>query len=347
MSLPVHIIHGRQGGPVLFISAAVHGDELNGVEIIRRLLKVSGSQAAARHPDRRPGRQCLRPSSAARRYLPDRRDLNRSFPGSSRGSLASQLADLFMKEVVARAAPMGSTCIRAPSIAPTFRRHGRTCRNGELKRMASAFGAPLMIDASHRDGSLRAAATSQDVPTIVYEAGEALRFDEFGLRVGPARRAQNHARARHAREGQDGRVEGKAGAGAIELLGARARRRRSPIAHPARVENSASRKNSETIADPFGDLEIPVVASDGGIPHRPDQSAGGQSGGTVLFSHRSGRRSGSRRKRLSSSFAKTSMTMMSVSSVPTYNLARALKSAGRRGCSTGMTEITIVKWRQT
>ena len=99
MTLPVHVVRGAKDGPRLFVSAALHGDELNGTEIIRRLLK----QPALKH---------LRGTLVAMpivnvyglihhsRYLPDRRDLNRSFPGSVKGSLAARLAHLFMTEIV-------------------------------------------------------------------------------------------------------------------------------------------------------------------------------------------------------------------------------------------------------
>ena len=103
MEMPVHVIRSRVDGPRLFVCAALHGDELNGVEIIRRLLK----------------RRALRRLSCGTliavpivnvygviersRYLPDRRDLNRSFPGSRRGSLASRVAHAFMTEIVANA----------------------------------------------------------------------------------------------------------------------------------------------------------------------------------------------------------------------------------------------------
>jgi predicted deacylase len=99
MNLPVHVIRGSKDGPRLFISAAIHGDELNGTEIIRRLLK-------------QPALKRLRGTLVAvpivnvyglihhSRYLPDRRDLNRSFPGSEKGSLAARLAHMFMTEIV-------------------------------------------------------------------------------------------------------------------------------------------------------------------------------------------------------------------------------------------------------
>ena len=101
INLPVHVIHGMEPGPVLFISGVVHGDEILGVEIVKRvsqhqaLKKLNGTLLAV------PIVNAFGFLNHSR-YMPDRRDLNRSFPGSDRGSLASLLADLFMKEVVLR-----------------------------------------------------------------------------------------------------------------------------------------------------------------------------------------------------------------------------------------------------
>ncbi|MEQ8963814.1 MAG: succinylglutamate desuccinylase/aspartoacylase family protein, partial [Coleofasciculus sp. C2-GNP5-27] len=101
LSLPITVINGVEAGPRLWISAAIHGDEINGVEIIRQVLERI-------NPSQLHGVLIAVPIVNVfgfieqSRYLPDRRDLNRSFPGSPRGSLASRLADLFMTEVVSR-----------------------------------------------------------------------------------------------------------------------------------------------------------------------------------------------------------------------------------------------------
>jgi predicted deacylase len=98
-SMPVHVINGKKAGPRLFVCAAIHGDEINGIEIIRRLLqhkalkRIRGSLIAI------PIVNVYGVISHSR-YLPDRRDLNRSFPGTEKGSLAARLADLFMREIV-------------------------------------------------------------------------------------------------------------------------------------------------------------------------------------------------------------------------------------------------------
>jgi len=99
VALPIEVVHGRRPGARLFICAAVHGDEINGVEIIRRVLgrkltsRIRGTLIAVPVVN-------LFGFIALSRYLPDRRDLNRSFPGSPRGSLAARLAHTFVTEVV-------------------------------------------------------------------------------------------------------------------------------------------------------------------------------------------------------------------------------------------------------
>lgn len=182
MDLPVHVVHGKKPGPILFVNAAIHGDELNGVEIIRRLLKhkalssLSGSLIAIPIVN-------MFGLIQQSRYLPDRRDLNRSFPGSSKGPLASRLANIFLNSIV-RHADYGidiHTGALHRSNLPQIRANLDDTVTHEL---AVAFGVPVIINAIERDGSLREAATSYGVKTLLYEAGEALRFDELAIKAG-------------------------------------------------------------------------------------------------------------------------------------------------------------------
>lgn len=182
MTMPVHIINGKKPGPRLFVSAAIHGNELNGVEIIRRLLK-------------QPGLKKLRGVLIAipmvnvygviqqSRYLPDRRDLNRSFPGSKKGSLAARLADLFMTEIVAKCThgiDLHTGAIHRNNL-PQIRAN---LNDRETLRLSKSFNVPVLLSSDLRDGSLREAASELGIPMLLYEAGEALRFDERAIRVG-------------------------------------------------------------------------------------------------------------------------------------------------------------------
>lgn len=182
LAMPLHVVNGKRDGPILFVSGAIHGDELNGVEIIRRLLKL-------------PILKRLRGTLIAipivnvhgfldrSRYLPDRRDLNRSFPGHERGSLASRVANLFMEEIVGQCThgidlhTGGLNRSNLPQIRANL-------DDEETARLAEAFGTPVLINANIRDGSLRQAAVEQGIPMLLYEAGEALRFDEVSIRAG-------------------------------------------------------------------------------------------------------------------------------------------------------------------
>jgi predicted deacylase len=180
--LPTHVVNGREPGPNLFLSAAVHGDEINGTEIIRRLLKL-------------PELDALRGALVAipivnvygfvaqSRYLPDRRDLNRSFPGSPSGSLAARVAHIFMQEVVSQCSH--GIDVHTGALHRTNLPQIRACLgDAETLRLARAFGAPVIMDATLRDGSMRQAVLDRGIPMLVYEAGEALRFDEVAIRAG-------------------------------------------------------------------------------------------------------------------------------------------------------------------
>jgi predicted deacylase len=182
LAMPVQVICGRKAGPVLFVSAAIHGDELNGVEIIRRLLKrksirsIRGTLIAVPIVN-------VHGFLDQSRYLPDRRDLNRSFPGSAKGSIAARLANLFVKQIVSAAdygIDLHTGAINRANL-PQIRANLDDPRTLELAR---AFGAPVIIDSRVRDGSLRGCAAELGIPTLIYEAGEALRFDETSIRAG-------------------------------------------------------------------------------------------------------------------------------------------------------------------
>lgn len=182
MTMPVHVIHGRRDGPRLFVSAAIHGDELNGVEIIRRLL---ASKSVANLRGTLVGVPIVNAYGVLNhsRYLPDRRDLNRSFPGSDTGSMAARLAHVFMTEIVARCShgiDLHTGAIHRTNL-PQVR---ADLDDEETNRLAHAFGVPVLLDSHLRDGSLREAAAEHGVPMLLYEAGEALRLDEMSVRAG-------------------------------------------------------------------------------------------------------------------------------------------------------------------
>ena len=181
-NLLLNVIRGKKDGPVVFISAAIHGDELNGIEIIRRLKKLNILKKIR-------GTLILVPvvnvygMMNLSRYLPDRRDLNRSFPGSSKGSLAARIAKIFFDEVVLKCS-LGID-LHTGSIHKINLPQIRTNLDNEYTtRLAKVFEAPVVLHSELRDGSLRAEAQDNEVPILLYEAGEALRFDESSIRIG-------------------------------------------------------------------------------------------------------------------------------------------------------------------
>lgn len=182
LTLPVVVVNGSHPGPNIWISAAVHGDEVNGVEIIGQVLDRTA-------PGELHGCVIATPIvnvfgfNAQSRYLPDRRDLNRSFPGSPRGSLAGRLAHLFMNEVV-RKCQFGVDLHTGSNHRTNLPQIRTNLHDAETRRLAEAFGAPVIMHGAEIDGSLRKAASAEGIRTMVYEAGEPLRFDEAAIRLG-------------------------------------------------------------------------------------------------------------------------------------------------------------------
>lgn len=180
--LDIRVIHGMRPGKCLFICATIHGDELNGIEIIRRILTSS----ATRHIH---GTLIAVPivnlfgMLLHSRYLPDRRDLNRSFPGTETGSSAAQLAHTFLNEVVKKCThgidlhTGSNNRLNLPQIRCEF-------DNAETLRLALSFGAPVILKSKIREGSLRESAEKLGIPTLTFEGGEAFRFNEFAIRAG-------------------------------------------------------------------------------------------------------------------------------------------------------------------
>jgi len=182
MNIPIEVIRGKKDGPILFVSGAVHGDEINGVEIVRQVLnkkslsRIKGTLIAVPIVN-------VFGFNTKSRYLPDRRDLNRSFPGSESGSLTAQLAYTFMKEIVEKCTHgIDLHCaainrINLPQI--------RACLDDEQTlAMAQAFNLPVVIHSELRDGSLREATQNLKIPTLLFEGGEALRFNGKVIKSG-------------------------------------------------------------------------------------------------------------------------------------------------------------------
>ncbi|MBR7744337.1 succinylglutamate desuccinylase/aspartoacylase family protein [Phycicoccus sp. BSK3Z-2] len=182
VDLPVRVVHGREEGPTIWLDAAIHGDEAVGVEVVRQVL-------AGLDPKTLRGTIVAVPIvnvlgfMTGSRYLPDRRDLNRSFPGSPRGSLAGRIAHLFMTEVVQRCT-VGIDLHTGSDRRTNLPQIRADLEDPGTRALAEAFAAPAMLHARLRDGSLRYAARERGAKVLLYEAGEAWRMDPWAVQAG-------------------------------------------------------------------------------------------------------------------------------------------------------------------
>ncbi|NEQ52772.1 MAG: succinylglutamate desuccinylase/aspartoacylase family protein [Leptolyngbya sp. SIO3F4] len=184
VKMPIYVWRGERTGPTVLITAAVHGDELNGTGTIRHIIREQPFDLHA-------GTLVLVPVvnllgfERHSRYLPDRRDLNRSFPGTSGGSLASRLAKGFFDNVVKRCdycIDLHTAAIRRTNF-PNIR---ADLSNERLASFARSFGAELIVNGKGPRGSLRLEANKIGCATIVLEAGEVWKVEsgvvEYALR---------------------------------------------------------------------------------------------------------------------------------------------------------------------
>lgn len=184
LSLPVEVLCGAERGPIVWLSGAIHGDEIVGVEIIRRVLDQL-------EPEALRGTLVAAPVVNVfgfvfeSRYLPDRRDLNRSFPGSKSGSLAARLARLVLDEVVSPC-QFGIDYHAGSDDRTNLPQVRGDMDDPETHRVAMAFGAPAVIHATPRSGTLRRAALRRGKRVLLFEGGEPKRFSPEAVEVGVA-----------------------------------------------------------------------------------------------------------------------------------------------------------------
>lgn len=182
ISLPIRVIRSQTEGPTVLVTAAVHGDEINGTGIIHDFMFGEEVKLLC-------GDLILVPVvnvfgfESQDRYLPDRRDLNRSFPGSDSGSLAGRLAHLVMEELIRKA----NFCIDLHSAASQRTNYPNVrgdLRDRSVRKLAKAFGCALVVDGKGPEGSLRTEACKAGCPTIILEAGEPSKIEPTVLELG-------------------------------------------------------------------------------------------------------------------------------------------------------------------
>lgn len=180
--MPIRVIRSKMPGPIVFITAAIHGDEINGTGIIHDFLFGDAVELLK-------GTLILVPVvnvfgfEAHERYLPDRRDLNRSFPGSEHGSLASRVAHKLMKEVVAKS-DYGIDLHSAAFQRTNYPNVRADLSQKAVRELAEAFGAALVVDGKGPVGCFRREATRAGCPTIILEAGEPWKIEPSVLQIG-------------------------------------------------------------------------------------------------------------------------------------------------------------------
>ncbi len=182
IKMPIEVLRGGKDGPTIFICSTIHGDEIIGIEIVRRILEkldvkiMSGTLIAIPIVN-------VFGFNDRSRYLPDRRDLNRCFPGLKNGSLASQLAYKFMNEIVLKS-DFGIDIHTGAYNRTNYPQIRTDISNHDNWLLAQAFNAPAIVNSNLRDGSLREATSQVKIPLVLYEAGEAFRFDENAVEIG-------------------------------------------------------------------------------------------------------------------------------------------------------------------
>lgn len=181
IDIPIHVFRAKEPGPTLLLMAGMHGDEVNGIETIRRMIR----------------RKVLQPTRGTvlaipilniygflnfSREVPDGKDVNRSFPGSATGSLASRVAHRFTHEILPLV-DYGIDFHTGGSSRSNYPQIRCLLPHATSEALANAFGAPFILNSKYRPNSLRKQASLSGKTIIVYETGESLRFDEAGINL--------------------------------------------------------------------------------------------------------------------------------------------------------------------
>lgn len=174
IQIPVTIIHGAHAGPTVFLIAAIHGDEINGIDIVRRVINETNER------ELHGTLLCVPVANIPgflnqNRYLPYNRDLNRFFPGKTRGNNADRIAHKIYQNIVLKS-DWGidlHTAAHGRANMPHIR---GDMSHPKVRKLARAFGSAVIIDNVGRAGSLRRVATENGIPTLLFEAGQTGTF---------------------------------------------------------------------------------------------------------------------------------------------------------------------------
>lgn len=192
IDISITVSRGEKEGPVLLLSGGLHGDEINGIEIVRRMIEQKLYIPEA-------GTTICIPIINVygfihfSRYVPDGKDVNRSFPGNKNGSLASRVAHFLMHEIIPKI-DVGIDFHTGGADRTNYPQVRGMLKDAKIEELANAFHAPFTLHANYRPKSLRKAASKLGKKILVYEGGESSRFDELAIQSGidGALRVMNH-----------------------------------------------------------------------------------------------------------------------------------------------------------
>lgn len=180
--IPITVAQGVEDGPTLFVTAAVHGDEINGVAVVREVLdrldtsRLHGTLVGIPVVNRFG-------FATGDRYLPDRRDMNRFFPGDPDGPMPARIANHLFRRVL-RHCDAGIDLHTAASGRANLCHVRGDADNDSVRDLMRAFGTPILMDGEGPKGSLRRATSDAGIPTIIFEAGEPNRFQQHVVDIG-------------------------------------------------------------------------------------------------------------------------------------------------------------------
>ncbi len=266
MNIPLHIIHGSERGPTLVVTAAIHGNEMNGTGIIHQLAFGSDHQVGTPDdnidPEAMSGTLILVPVVNVEgmllqdRNAPDGRDINRLFPGKKDGNQSQRLAHTLFEQVVRRADYL-IDLHTAPNTRMNVPHVRANLDNTTCKKLARAFGTEVILHSNGPGGSIRRTATDAGVPAILLESGTSNRFEPSSLECGVRGILNVMAKL--------GMLEGKLVKPRWRILVRRFRWIRAPeggLLHTL-IDGGASVKKGETIAhitDPFGSSVVSITS---------------------------------------------------------------------------------------
>lgn len=182
IDIPIYVFNAKKPGPTVLIQAGLHGDEINGIEIVRRMLQQKRFNI-------RKGAVIAVPILNIfgfihfSRDVPDGKDVNRSFPGKKTGSMASRIAYHYTSEILEQI-DYGIDLHTGGAQRHNYPQTRFTREDDHSKTLAEIFSAPFTFPSRLISGSFRKAAYKMGKPSIVFEAGESMRFDDYAILEG-------------------------------------------------------------------------------------------------------------------------------------------------------------------